>query len=119
MLFDVRQSAHRRLVGIVGIFLVGPFFLDLGLFVDRSCPGAPKHAAHTAHGACIRSAAAPSAIKSEDGIRFAFSSRWTVGSEVRGKCMVIYRMSIRKRRYYHTAAPMSARIVSRQVRGAV
>ena len=33
LLFDVRQSAHRRLVGIVGIFLVGPFFLDLGLFL--------------------------------------------------------------------------------------
>lgn len=29
--------------------------------------------------------------------------------EVKSECMVIYRMSIRKRRYYHTAASKSAR----------
>ncbi len=49
LLFDVRHSADRGLVGLLGIFLEGPFLLDLGFFFFAHALEAPKHAA-LAHG---------------------------------------------------------------------
>src|SRR5262249_56793109 len=41
LLLDVRQSAHRGLVGVVGILLKGPFLLNLRLFFIAHAGGPP------------------------------------------------------------------------------